>query len=195
MYRVGDINFNYWLKRMLGRATCELGKNTRLYGSARIQNARGSSHSIRIGNHSIIKGELLVFAHGGEIAIGEWCYVGEGTRIWSAQSIKIGSRVLISHNVNIFDNLTHPLSASARHRQFVQISRVGHPTQIELGERAVIVDDDVLIGAGSTILRGVKIGQGAVVGAGSLVNHDVPAWVVVAGNPARIIREIPESER
>ena len=53
--------------------------------------------------------------------VGEWCYVGEGTRIWSAASIEIGNRVLISHSVNIFDSLTHPLQAAARHEQVKQI--------------------------------------------------------------------------
>lgn len=189
------MNLNFLLKRLLGKATCELGEHACLCGSARIQNIRGITHCIRVGEHSIIKGELLIFSPDGELSIGEWCYVGEGTKIWSAKYISIGDRVLISHNVNIFDNLTHPYSASARHKQFVQISTVGHPTKIDLGEKAVIVDDDVLIGASATILRGVRIGQGAIIGAGSVVTKDVPPWTIVAGNPARVIREIPEHER
>src|SRR5882762_3138856 len=116
------MNMRYSFQRLLRRAPCELGKGAQLKMSARILNARGGSQHIRIGNHSIIRGELMVFGHGGRLIIGDWCYVGEGTRIWSASSISIGDRVLISHNVNIFDNLTHPLSASARHNQFVAIS-------------------------------------------------------------------------
>jgi acetyltransferase-like isoleucine patch superfamily enzyme len=128
------MNVDYWFQRTLGRATCELGRHARLQFSARIRNARALSRHIRIGDHSIIKGELLVFAHGGQLDIGAWCYVGEGTRIWSAASIVIGDRVLISHNVNIFDNLTHPLSAKARHEQFVAIATAGHPRHVELGD-------------------------------------------------------------
>lgn len=59
----------------------------------------------------------------------------------------------------------------------------------------VKISDKVWIGFNSIILKGVTIGEGAVVGAGSVVTKDVPAWTVVAGNPARIIREIPENER
>lgn len=166
-----------------------------MFPTARLQNARGVSEAIRIGAHSVIRGELLVFAHGGQLDIGEYCYVGEGARIWAAKSIVIGDRVFISHNVNIFDNLTHPMSPSARHRQFVEIATRGHPRTIDLGERPVTIASDALIAAGSTILRGVTIGRGAIVGAGSIVTKDVPAYCIVAGNPARLVRELTEAER
>src|SRR4051812_21299357 len=55
-------------------------------------------------NSMIVKAHLLTYAHGGEISIGEYCFIGEGAKIWSAKKIKIGNRVLISHGVNIHDN-------------------------------------------------------------------------------------------
>ncbi|MBK8021791.1 MAG: hypothetical protein IPK19_10285 [Chloroflexi bacterium] len=55
--------------------------------------------------------------------------------------------------------------------------------------------DKAWIGFNAVILKGVTIGEGAIVGAGSVVTKDVPAWTVVAGNPARIIREFTEDER
>jgi acetyltransferase-like isoleucine patch superfamily enzyme len=163
--------------------------------SARIRNAFGKEENIYIGSYSIIHGELFLFAHGGKISIGEWSYIGEGTRIWSANQISIGNRVLISHNVNIFDNLTHPLSAKKRHEQFRAIVLSGHPQEISLNEQSVCLHDDVWVGAGAHILKGVEIGTGAIIGAGSVVTKDVPAWTIVAGNPARIIRELALDER
>ena len=62
-------------------------------------------------------------------------------------------------------------------------------------EKPVLICDDVLIGCMAVILKGVTIGEGAIVGAGSVVTKDVPPWTIVAGNPARVIREIPEDER
>ena len=57
-----------------------------------------------------------------------------------------------------------------------------------------VIEDNVWIGINSTILPGVRIGYGAIVGAGSVVTKDVPAMTIVAGNPARIIKEIETSE-
>ena len=154
-----------------------------------------TTDKIVVGRHSRILGELFTFAHGGEIKIGEWCYVGEGTRIWSAASIVIGNRVLISHNANIFDSLTHPLGAAARHRQIREIFTRGHPREISLDESPVRIGDDAWIGAGAMVLRGVTVGEGGVVAAGAVVTKDVPAFSIVAGNPAVLIREIPPDER
>jgi acetyltransferase-like isoleucine patch superfamily enzyme len=144
--------------------------------------------AICVGNNTIIRGELMTFGHGGKIEIGDYCIVGKNSYIWSASKISIGSRVLISHHVNIFDNLTHPLSASDRHDQFKSIITAEHPKKIFLDERDVTIEDDALICAGAFILRGVKVGKGAIVGAGAVVTADVPSWCVVVGNPARVIR-------
>ena len=189
------MNIDRILQRLLGRATCTLTPGARLTRSAKIRNIRGVTGAIRIGMNSVISGELLLFRHGGSIDIGDWCYVGEGTRIWSSSSIRIGNRVLISHNVNIFDSLTQPLNASQRHKQFAMIAQNGHPDAIDLGERPVAIGDDAWIGANASIMRGVVIGNGAVVAAGAVVTHDVPPYSVVGGNPARLIRELRDDER
>lgn len=172
-----------------------LGDGAKLMPSARIRNIRGDTRRIKVGNHTLVAGELLVFSHGGDISIGEWCYIGEGARVWSSGAIHIGDRVLISHNVNIFDSLTHPLSARQRHAQFKAIMQFGHPRSIDLGERPVSVGNDVWIGANACVLRGVTIGEGAIVGAGAVVTHDVPPFTLVAGNPACVIRELALDER
>lgn len=106
------LNLEYWLWRLAGRATCVLNDGASLKRSSRILNARKDSRLIRIGKNAVIAGESFVFAHGGDISIGEWCFIGEGARIWSSLFVRIGDRVLIAHNANIFDSLTHPLAAS-----------------------------------------------------------------------------------
>jgi acetyltransferase-like isoleucine patch superfamily enzyme len=189
------INLDLLAQRLIGRATCELEQGVTLSRTARIRNARGDSSKIVIGRHSHVLGELFTFAHGGEIKVGEWCYVGEGSRIWSAASIEIGNRVLISHSVNIFDSLTHPLQAAARHEQVKQIYGQGHPRQISLEESPVKICDDAWIGAGAIVLRGVTIGEGGVVAAGAVVTKDVLPYSIVAGNPAVLVRELSPDER
>lgn len=188
------INFHYLIRVILGKATCLKAKGARIGPAARILNILGNSRAIQIGANSVVLGELMTFAHGGRIEIGEWSFVGEGTRVWSAAEISIGNRVLISHNVNIMDNLTHPLEAAERHRHFRSIMTEGHPRDIKLGERPVRIEDDAWIAASSTVLGGVTIGRGAIVGAGAVVTHDVPPLTVVAGNPARVIRHLSEAQ-
>ena len=189
------MNLDYLIQRLMGRATCRLRPDAVLGRHARIRNIRGDNDKIVVGSHSRIFGELLTFAHGGEIKIGEWCFVGEGTRIWSAASIEIGNRVLISHNVNVFDNLTHPLRTAERHRQVQEIFTRGHPRDISLDESPVRIGDDAWISAGAMVLRGVTVGQGAIVAAGAVVTKDVAAFTIVAGNPATQVRELRPDER
>ncbi|MBR1190498.1 acyltransferase [Bradyrhizobium sp. AUGA SZCCT0158] len=189
------MNLHRLAQQILGRATCRVGARSRLSQAARIKNAAGDSDRILIGSDTFVRGELMTFGHGGKIVLGDWCYVGDGTRIWSAVSIEIGHRVLISHSVNIFDNLTHPLQASQRHQQAREIFERGHPRKLELGEQPVTIHDDAWIGAGAFVLRGVTVGQGAIVAAGAVVTRDVPAFSIAAGNPAVVVRELSPDER
>lgn len=164
-----------------------------IHMAATIHNNREQS-AIQVGANTHIKGELLTFAHGGEIAIGEYCYVGEQSHIWSARKINIGNRVLISHSVNIFDSLTHPINPRERHQHYLGIITNGHPERLNLGEAPVQIDDDVWIGCQAIILRGVTIGKGAIVAAGAVVTKDVPPLCIVAGNPARLVRHLEPHE-
>jgi acetyltransferase-like isoleucine patch superfamily enzyme len=189
------INLDLLAQRLMGRPTCELRQGAILGKTARIRNNRGSSSKIIIGCHTHMAGELFLFPHGGEITIGEWCFIGEGTRIWSSASVKIGNRVNISHSVNIFDSRTHPLRAVERFEQVKAILKHGHPREISLGESPVTICDDAWVGAGAIVLRGVTVGEGAIVGAGSVVTKDVQPYSIVAGNPAVLVRELSSDER
>lgn len=169
---------------------CVSGPATRFYATAVVEN-NGEDDAIQIGTNTHIRGELMIFGHGGEIVIGDHCFIGEQSRIWSAKQISIGDRVLISHLVSIFDSQTHPLNPQARHQQFLDIIATGHPNELDLDEKPVRIENDVWIGAHSVILAGVTIGEGAVVGAGSVVTKDVEPYSVVAGNPATLIKKLP----
>jgi acetyltransferase-like isoleucine patch superfamily enzyme len=188
------VNLHFFIRRLLGRPTCVMEPQSTLAWSAKILNAGQHSSGIRIGRNSRIEGELFVFPNGGQIRIGHWCFIGPGARIWSATDITIKDRVLISHNVNIFDSLTHPIDPIQRHKQFVEISTRGHPNDIDLGGRPIAIEEDAWIGAGAMIMRGVRIGARSIVGAGAVVTRDVPADVIVVGNPARIVRRINKND-
>jgi len=172
----------------------KVGYNSILYDSSKISNPSKINENIIVGDFCHIRGELLLFGHGGKIEMGDYCYVGRNTYIWSALKIKIGNRVLISHNCGIFDNDTHPLDPDERHKQFKEIITTGQPRHINLNEKEIEIEDDVLIAANSIILKGIRIGKAAIVGAGSVVTKDVPPYAIVAGNPAKIVNYVQKEK-
>lgn len=185
---------NYW-NSLYYRRVSDSDNTVIFWFGSRIVNGRTLPEFIKIGSNTVVRGELFVFAHDGCIEIGRDCYIGENTKIWSADEIKIGDQVLISHNVNIHDTNGHPINSTDRHEHFTKILK-GHPkTDIDLISHPIRICSKAWIGFNAVILKGVTIGEGAIVGASSVVTKDVPAWTIVAGNPAKIIREIPENER
>jgi acetyltransferase-like isoleucine patch superfamily enzyme len=174
---------------------CTTGKGTIIYNDALIQNHRKDAGLIRIGNDTHVHSHLMLFGHGGEITVGNDCYLGEQSKIWSAAKITIGNRVLIAHNVNIHDNNSHPIDAEERHKDFKSIISSGFRQVNDLNEKEVIIGDDVWIGFNSTILKGVRIGNGAIVAACSLVTKDIEPYTIVAGNPAVVIKQLEHISR
>lgn len=188
------LNFSVLKARLRRRGLARIDRGARVYWSATLLNAQGLADRITIGARSMVRGELFVFAHGGRIAIGQGCYIGENSRIWSGSDVTLGDHVLVSHNVSIMDNLTHPLDPLARRRQVASIYASGHPPDIDLDDRPVTIGNDAWIGAHAVVLRGVHIGEGAIVAAGAVVTKDVAPYTIVAGNPAHPIRTLPEAD-
>jgi acetyltransferase-like isoleucine patch superfamily enzyme len=104
-----------------------------------------------------------------------------GTTVCAALSVLIGARVLLGADVMISDTDFHPVDEVPRRHGAIPLPESGD---------GVIIEDDVFIGARSIILRGVRVGHGSVVGAGSVVTSDVAPLTVVAGSPARYVRDV-----
>jgi len=115
----------------------------------------------------------------GNVSIGDFFYCNRYVTINSALNITIGSRVQIGPYVYICD-FDHDLTSNLEQKYHRPITKFS----------AVNIEDEVWIGAHSVILKGVRIGRASVVAAGSVVNCDVPAGVVVGGVPAKIIKLI-----
>ena len=115
--------------------------------------------------------------------IGDRTYLGPGLSIGVAKQVSIGASCFISTNVNITDNDGHPLDP---------IKRAEGKSVAEKDVLPVKIGDYVWIGEGSSILKGITIGEGAVVGTKSVVVRDIEPFTVVAGNPAVVIGRIPQ---
>jgi acetyltransferase-like isoleucine patch superfamily enzyme len=115
------------------------------------------------------------------LSLGDGTFLGHLVIISCADQIQIGKHCLIAAGVQISDYDGHPLDAERR--------RAGDPTPPE-NIRPITIGDDVWIGQSAILLKGVTIGPRAIIGAGAVVTRDVPADVVVAGNPARVIKHL-----
>jgi acetyltransferase-like isoleucine patch superfamily enzyme len=156
-----------------------------------VHNRESKRESIRIGANTIVDGELLVHDYGGEIEIGDHSYIGKGARVWSGASVKIGSNVFVAHNVNITDTNSHQFEAAERAEHYRRTNVEGKPFEKGSIETSpVTIGDNAWINFGVGILKGVTIGEGAIVGAMSLVTKDVPPYTLVAGNPMKVIRQL-----
>jgi acetyltransferase-like isoleucine patch superfamily enzyme len=105
-----------------------------------------------------------------------------GATLVAAEWIEIGDRVFVGANCVIVDTDFHPLDPSARQ---VDVLAGAHSP--------VVIEDDAFIGMRSIILKGVRVGAGSVIGAGSVVTQDVAPGAVVAGNPAVFVRWLDRS--
>lgn len=162
---------------------------TRFTRTAKVENLSKSNSNIVIGKNSLIEGKLLVFKFGGKITIGNDSYIGYGSNIRSGQLISIGNNVLISHNVNIIDTNSHEIDHLERAESFKKYLLNGMPSDkgnVLTGE--IIIEDYVWISYGVAILKNIKIGKGAIIASNSVITKDVPAFSMVAGNPAKVVK-------
>jgi len=170
------------------------GKKCRFHYNTKIFNHPHNPSSIKIGDGVFIDATLEVYEYG-KLFIDDYTFIGN-SRIFCANQVFIGKGCWIADHVFIMDSNLHPISAKKRFEDAVNFSKGIFPDVYRgIPNAPVIIENSVWIGVNSIILKGVTIGEGAIVGAGSVVTKDVPAWTIVGGNPAKIIREIPENER
>jgi acetyltransferase-like isoleucine patch superfamily enzyme len=169
-----------------------VGENTKITG---IISKHFPNSSIIIGRDCVIEGILSTEFDRGSIKIGNNVYIGSMTLIDCLISVTIEDDVLISYQCILADNDGHSISYSNRKNDLALAAQKQQRDLNTTKSSPIKISRGAWIGLRTIILKGVTIGEGAVVGAGSVVTKDVPAWTIVAGNPARVIREIPEHER
>ncbi|AEF86982.1 galactoside O-acetyltransferase [Treponema primitia ZAS-2] len=156
------------------------------------------SQSIIIGNDSMINNNFIFESITGSIIIGERTFINSDTNLISINKIEIGNDVEIAWGCNIYDHNSHSFDWNNRHKDLFDMRNnyqqygdfVRNKDWTTVKSAPIKINNKVWIGFGCTILNGVTIGEGAIIGAKSVVREDVEPWVVVAGNPAKIIKRI-----
>lgn len=119
-------------------------------------------------------------AGGDEIRVGRNVFINQNCTLYDLGGLHIADDVMIGPNVSLI-TAGHPLEPSRR-----RAVTIGKP---------IVIERNVWIAAGATIIGGVTVGENSVIAAASVVTRDVPANTLVAGNPARVIRSIAEDSR
>ncbi|OPY70868.1 MAG: putative acetyltransferase [Syntrophorhabdaceae bacterium PtaU1.Bin034] len=134
----------------------------------------GARDAVSIGAHTYIHRGALIHTYGGSITIGSGVSINPYCVIYGHGGLEIGNNVMIA---------THCVIIPANHR----FERLDVPMSLQgMSCRGITIEDDVWLGARVTVLDGVTIGRGAVIGAGSVVNRSIPAYAIAAGVPARV---------
>lgn len=203
----------YSLSRHL-RQVVETGQATRHYYQlgigSRLEHARvevrvspEERNYLLVGKHSLIGGSYIFERGVGLVTVGDQSSVGHGTVVicTQPQGIHIGNQVLISWDVTIIDSNSHPLDPELRANDAfdwlagVETGRIGlFKDWQNVASAPVRIEDRAWIGFGATIMKGVTIGEGAVVAAKSVVTKDVAPFTIVGGNPARFISYVPRQK-
>jgi acetyltransferase-like isoleucine patch superfamily enzyme len=154
--------------------------------------------AVRLGRgSSIYLGVMFDLGSAARMTIGDFTLMN-GSRVICDRQITVGDHCLVSWNTVLMDTYRAPVSPGLRQMLLRQMASRPSAEPIEPAEQArpIVIGNGVWIGFDSVVLPGVTIGDGAIVGARSVVTSDVPCYAIVAGNPARVIRQLaPEASR
>ncbi|GAB4485464.1 MAG: hypothetical protein OHK0045_02920 [Raineya sp.] len=177
------------------------GKNTRIEGLNLFVRNPSKDKYLYIGDDSVVSGSFIFEIASGEITIGNNTFIGGGMFV-CVEGIEIGNDVMISWGCTFIDNNSHSLRWSERKndvsdwKKGLDEQKIGFYKDWSNVKRGKItVKDKAWIGFNCIVMKGVTIGEGAIIAAGSVVTKDVPDWTIVGGNPAKVIKYISENER
>jgi len=165
----------------------EVGEGLRLGLNARLVAPEEDERRVRVGRDCAIRGILRCDGRG-RITLGERVYVGDDVILSAMNHVEIGAGTMLAHGTQVFDNDTHPVDADEREAHFKAILRIGPAVDPKIATSPVRIGRRCWIGFGGTVMKGVAIGDEAIVGAGAVVVTDVPAGAMAAGNPARVVK-------
>jgi len=165
-----------------------LGANTLVRGPFTFKRFRGERpDALVIGADCTMESVQFAVGPQGRVSIGDFCYFNSVVILCELE-IRIGGHVAIGWNTTIGDTDFHPLDPALRLADAVACSPLGKGmARPPIERKAVVIEDDVWIGPAATILKGVRIGAGSYIEAGSIVTRDVPAGSRVMGNPGKVV--------
>jgi acetyltransferase-like isoleucine patch superfamily enzyme len=162
--------------------------------SLQLRNAENRTY-VTIGEDCLILGTFIFETTKGKIDIGNRVFIGGNTNFYCIDSITIGDDVMFSWGCSVIDNNSHSLISYERindvkdWKKGIEENCIGKYKNWNVVKKApIVIKNKAWIGFNTIIMKGITIGEGAIVAAGSVVTKDVPDYAVVGGNPAKIIK-------
>jgi len=157
----------------------EIGNGV-IFDDNTVLDAKGKDNrGIVVGNNVLIGRNTIISCKGGDIEVGDFSNIGPNNTLISESFMKIGKYVFTAGHSYLIAGGNHSFEKKDIPIWF----------QPSISKGGIIIEDDIWIGASTTILDGVKIGKGSIIGAASLVLKSIPSFSVAAGSPARVIKK------
>lgn len=176
--RVAALGANSWIGRgatLEGRDRIRIGSEARIEAGAVIRANTADPRGVSVGAGASVKEYAVLNANEGHVELGPRAWLGPHCLVYGNGGVSIGADVLI-----------------AAHTTISTVSHVTERTDVPINAQGIhcapiVIEDDVWIGLNVSVLQGVTIGTGAIVGAGAVVTRDVPPGAIAMGVPARVV--------
>lgn len=160
---------------------------------------RDARNYVTVGEKCVINAEFIFETETGKVDIGNNVHIG-GANFICRTGISIGNDVTMAWGITLYDHNSHSVKWQDRmndnHQCYDDLLKYGNnivnKDWSNVVQKPIRIEDKAWIGFDVTILKGVSIGEGAIIGAKSVVTRDIPAWTVAAGNPAKVIKYLKD---
>lgn len=178
-YALNIFRAGYWKSKMK-----RIGYEVRIESRVYIRNPK----NIEIGNYSFIDRNVQLEVYE-SLKIGQYVHICNGVHIQTGAEVIIGDFVAIASGVRIFaSSNTYDLSDGRNNKILLSMSSAAPKEFQQIKYGNIKIEDYAFIGLNSVVLPGIKIGRGAIIGAGSVVTKDIPPYAIAVGVPAKIIK-------
>jgi len=160
----------------------------------------GKGKKVRVGQRSLLGVNIVLENDKAEVVIGDDVYIGN-SKIICKEKVILGDNILVAWGVTIYDHDSHSVDIVERRNDIHQAyhdyveqggNYLANKNWSVVNSKPIIIENDVWLGMDSLILKGVTVGEGAIVAARSVVTKDVAAHTVVAGNPAKEVKKLKQ---
>jgi acetyltransferase-like isoleucine patch superfamily enzyme len=160
-------------------------------------NSLRSIKCVRIGDDNMLDCKIIIESADGQVLVGNRTFIGCSTIICRTK-IEFGNNIFVAWGVTFYDHDSHSIDFKYRQLDIKQqledyrkgFSFIKNKNWAVVNSSPIKICDNAWIGMNAIILKGVEIGEGAIVAAGSVVTKNVDPWTMVAGNPARLVRQL-----